>query len=197
VTTWSDRDLPVLSGDEVCRALADTGARVGMLARGVDRLQEAAAPLGSAALPMAADIADPAQVERAVAQVTEQLGPVDLLVHSAGTAEVIGPMWEADPDDWWAEVAGHLRGAMLLSRACLPAMLERGVGRIVLVYGNLGAGGDPWSTAFAAGKAGLLRLTEQLDSELADTDVCVFALHPGLVWTATTAALSERARMTQ
>jgi len=55
---------------------------------------------------------------------------------NAGSADVVGPLWEADPDAWWDEVAVHLRGAMLLTHACLPSMLARTGGRLVLLYGN-------------------------------------------------------------
>jgi 5-hydroxydodecatetraenal polyketide synthase CpkA len=116
---------------------------------------------------------------------------VDLLVHNAGSAGVIGPLWEADPEIWWDEVASHLRGAMLLARACLPGMIARGTGRVVLVYGNLGDHGEPWCTAYAAGKAGLLRLVDQLHAELDGTGVRIVGLHPGLVWTPMTAALAQ------
>jgi NAD(P)-dependent dehydrogenase (short-subunit alcohol dehydrogenase family) len=47
---------------------------------------------------------------------------------AAGSADVVGPLWEADPDTWWDEVAVHLRGAMLLAHACLPGMIARARG---------------------------------------------------------------------
>ncbi len=160
-----------------------------MLARTSSDLARAAAEIGDTVLAVTADVTEPAEVATAVAQVEQRWGPVDLLVHNAGSASVIGPLWEADPDAWWDEVAVHLRGAMLLARACLPSMIERGAGRVVLVYGNLGDTGSPWCTAYAAGKAGLLRLVGQLHAELNGTGVRVFGLHPGLVWTPMTAAL--------
>jgi NAD(P)-dependent dehydrogenase (short-subunit alcohol dehydrogenase family) len=127
----------------------------------------------------------------AVARAEAQMGPITLLVHNAGTANIIGPLWEADPDAWWEEVAGHLRGAMLTCRAVLPGMLDRGRGRVVLMYGNLGETDDPWCSAYACGKAGLLRLVDQLGAELRDAGIGVFGVHPGLVWTPMTAALAE------
>ena len=124
-------------------------------------------------------------------EIVTTLGPVDLLVHNAGSASVVGPLWEADLDAWWDEVAVHLRGAMLLAHACLPGMVARRGGRVVLLYGNLGDQDQPWCTAYAAGKAGLLRLAGQLHAELDGTGVRVFGLHPGLVWTPMTASLAE------
>ncbi|TVR25212.1 MAG: SDR family oxidoreductase [Nitriliruptor sp.] len=174
-------------------ALASSGVRVAMLARSRTDLERAAAKLGDKALAVSADVTDPAEVGTAVQQIEEGWGPVDLLVHNAGSASVVGPLWEADPDAWWDEVAVHVRGAMLLARACLPSMIERATGRVVLVYGNLGDRGAPWCTAYATGKAGLARLVDQLHNELEGTGVHVFGLHPGLVWTPMTAALAKDA----
>lgn len=176
----------------MARALVGSGnCRVAMLARPSDDLEREAGELGPMALAVTADVTEPVDVAAAVAGVEERWGPVDLLVHNAGSASAIGPLWEADPDTWWNDVAVHLRGAMLLAHACLPGMIERGSGRLVLVYGDLGDRGTPWCTAFAAGKAGLLRLVDQLHSELHGTGIQVFGLHPGLVWTPMTAAFAE------
>ncbi len=175
----------------IARALTRAGHRVALVARPSEALQRAATELGERALAVSADVADPAQVTKAVAEVEAALGPVAMLVHSAGSADVVGPLWEADPDAWWNEVAVHLRGAMLLTHACLPSMLARRGGRLVLLYGNLGDRDQPWCSAYAAGKAGLLRLAGQLHAELDGTDVRVFTLHPGLVWTPMTAALAR------
>lgn len=179
-------------GHGIASRLVEDGARVGLLSRSA-AVEEAAAAFGEAALAFRGDVANPADIDAAVTQAEQRLGPIDLVVHNAGTANLIGPLWEADPEAWWDEVAGHLRGAMLTCRAVLPAMLRRGSGRIVLIYGNLGERADPWSSAYACGKAGLLRLVDQLAAELADRGVSVFGVHPGLVWTPMTAALAEDA----
>jgi NAD(P)-dependent dehydrogenase (short-subunit alcohol dehydrogenase family) len=175
----------------MARALIGAEHQVALMARSSLALERAVAELGRRALPVAADVTDPAGVAVAIEQIEETFGPVDLLVHNAGSAGVVGPLWEAEPDAWWDEVAVHLRGAMLLAHACLPGMIARGRGRVVLVYGNLGDRGGPWCTAYAAGKAGLLRLVDQLHAELDGTGVQIFGLHPGLVWTPMTAALAQ------
>lgn len=165
----------------IASALAEAGARISIIARSPS-VEDAASLILHDAVGIGADVAQPGDVDAAVQRTEKALGPVGFLVHNAGTANVIGPLWEADPDAWWNEVAGHLRGAMLLCRAVLPGMLQRRRGRIMLMYGNLGEGGDPWSSAYACGKAGLLRLVEQLSAELEGTGVHVFGVHPGLVW---------------
>jgi len=195
----SRRQVALISGASrgiglgMARALVGSGIRVGMLSRSRNDLERAAAKLGDQALAVAGDVTDPTEIGRAVEQLEEWWGAVDLVVHNAGSASVVGPLWEADPDAWWDEVGVHVLGAMLLARACLPGMIERGTGRVVLVYGNLGDRGAPWCTAYATGKAGLARLVDQLHTELEGTGVRVFGLHPGLVWTSMTAALAEEA----
>jgi NAD(P)-dependent dehydrogenase (short-subunit alcohol dehydrogenase family) len=193
----SDGQVALVSGASrgiglgIAQALTRAGHRVALVARPSEALERATIELGEHAVAVSGDVTEPAEVTRAVAQVEEALGPVDLLVHNAGSADVVGPLWEAEPDAWWDEVAVHLRGAMLLAHACLPSMLARRNGRVVLLYGNLGDRDQPWCTAYAAGKAGLLRLAGQLHAELDGTGVRVFGLHPGLVWTPMTAALAR------
>jgi NAD(P)-dependent dehydrogenase (short-subunit alcohol dehydrogenase family) len=193
----SDGQVALVSGASrgiglgIAQALTRAGHRVALVARPSEALERVTTELGERALAVSADVTEPAEVTRGVAKVEEALGPVDLLVHNAGSADVVGPLWEADPDAWWDEVAVHLRGAMLLAQACLPSMLARRGGRVVLLYGNLGDRDQPWCTAYAAGKAGLLRLAGQLHAELDGTGVGVFGLHPGLVWTPMTAALAR------
>lgn len=80
-------------------------------------------------------------------------------------------------------MAVHLRGAMLLARASLPSMVERGSGRVVVVYGNLGDRGSPRVYDLRGG-AGLLRLVDQFHAELEGTGVWFgsrpwLSRHPG------------------
>jgi NAD(P)-dependent dehydrogenase (short-subunit alcohol dehydrogenase family) len=82
-----------------------------------------------------------------VTKVEAQLGSVNFLVNNAGTSDVIGPIWETDPDDWWREVEVNLRGPLLCSWAVLPGMIARHHGRIV----NMSSG-----LVLNAGKRGLM-----------------------------------------
>jgi NAD(P)-dependent dehydrogenase (short-subunit alcohol dehydrogenase family) len=84
-------------------------------------------------------------VERWVAAVESELGPVDLLVNNAGVGGEDGPAWETEPEAWWRTFEINVRGPFLMCRAVLPGMIERGHGRIVNVasgaaYLPLGAG---------------------------------------------------------
>ena len=89
-----------------------------------------------------------------------ELGPVDLLVNNAGTLAAIGPLAEADADDWWLDVETSVRGALLCTQAVLPGMLERGRGPIVNVSSYAAIRPSPYTSGYAAAKAALLNLTE-------------------------------------
>jgi NAD(P)-dependent dehydrogenase (short-subunit alcohol dehydrogenase family) len=167
--------------------LAGLGAAVGGIARPSDDLASLPA---AGIVPLPADVASPPQVAGAFRRAAEALGPPTLVVTCAGTADVVGPTWTADPDRWWEAVAVDLRGTMLAARAGITAMLAAGGGRIVTIYGNLGDRQSGHVSAFAVAKAGILRLTESLACELADTPVRVFSVHPGFVRTPMTERLA-------
>jgi NAD(P)-dependent dehydrogenase (short-subunit alcohol dehydrogenase family) len=88
-------------------AVARAGARVGVVARSEEQLAETVRGVreaGGEALAVVADVSDAASVHRMARQVERTLGPVDLLVNNAGTVGPLGPMWEADPGDWWHSI---------------------------------------------------------------------------------------------
>ncbi|MQA35631.1 SDR family oxidoreductase [Modestobacter roseus] len=182
-------------GRHLAQGLAARGAAVAGLARSADRLQtamdEVAAATGARTLAVPADVTDRAAVESAVARVTAELGPVDLLVNNAGLmdpAEV--PVWQADPDEWWRVVESHVRGPLLLVHAVVPGMVERGQGRVIDLGSGLSTRGRDLYSAYSVGKTGLMRLTEVLHAGLAGTGVHAFDLSPGVVETAMSVAMS-------
>lgn len=182
-------------GRHLAEGLAARGASVAGLARGAERLTaamaEIAAATGAPTLAVAADVTDRTAVEAAVARVLDEFGRIDLLVNNAGLMDVQEvPPWEADPDDWWAVVTSHIRGAQLLAHAVIPGMLQRGSGRIVSLASGLGTRASPVYSAYSVGKTGLMRLTEALALALEGTGVHAFDLSPGVVRTDMTSAMS-------
>jgi NAD(P)-dependent dehydrogenase (short-subunit alcohol dehydrogenase family) len=123
-----------------------------------------------------------------VADVEQQLGPVDLLVNNAGHGGQIGPFWEVDPVDWWRCMDVNLRGPFLCARAVVPGMIARQRGRIVTTASHTGLGLWPCLSAYAISKTAVIRLCENLAAEAKEYGISVFAIHPGGVKTALTAA---------
>lgn len=175
--------------------LSRAGMSVGLLGRNATRLAETLAEVreaGVAGVALPTDVTDRAEVEAAVGAVQRDLGPVDLLVCNAGVRERRAALpWQADPADWWRAVEVSLRGAFLLDHAVLPGMVERGRGRVLHVSSGVGMRPEPSYSGYAAGKAGLSRLTDSLAVALRDRGVVVLEASPGLVRTAMTEGMWE------
>ncbi len=189
-------------GRAVAEGLAARGMAVAGLARTGDRLRtamdEIAAATGSPTLAVTADVTDRAAVDAAVAEVTERLGRVDLLVNNAGLIDAEEePLWEADPDRWWDVVSSHVRGGLLLCRAVVPWMVLRNRGRVVNVASGMSVRARPEYSAYSVAKTGLMRLTEALDGALEGSDVHAFDLAPGVVRTPMTEAMPMHADRTE
>jgi len=136
------------------------------------------------AIAVPSDVTDRAAVENMVSQVEARLGPIDFLVNNAGSAGVIGPIWETDPHDWWREVEVNLRGPFLCARAVLPGMIARRSGRIVNMASGVGLTAVPYTSAYACSKVALIRLTDSLQEATGQHGVMIFATGPGRVRTA-------------
>lgn len=181
-------------GRAIAVALAEAGFAVALVSRSPQELAEterAVVGRGAEAVVLPCDVRDAAAVDEAVRLAGERLGPVDTLVNNAGTGLALGPLWEVDPVEWWTDVETTVRGAFNACRAVLPAMLDRGAGRIVNVSSYVAVRPSPYQTGYACGKAGLLSLTESLAASLAPHGVRVFAVTPGFVDTELTRHILE------
>ena len=121
-------------GRALSLGLAGAGARVAILARSQDELDEVAdviADLGGTALVIKADVGDPDQVAHAASVALAEFGTVDVLINNAGVVWPLGPTSGVDPAEWAAAIGINLVGPVALTHALLPAMLARGCGRIV------------------------------------------------------------------
>ncbi len=164
-------------GAAIARALVDAGARVSLVGRRVDALQAVAAGLGDAAACVSCDVADEASVVRAFAAARER-APIDLLVNNAGAVEST-PLAKTSTAQWRRTLDVNLTGAFLCQQQVLPAMVERGFGRIVNVASTAGLKGYAYVAAYVAAKHGLVGLTRAAALELAKTGVTVNAVCPG------------------
>jgi NAD(P)-dependent dehydrogenase (short-subunit alcohol dehydrogenase family) len=181
-------------GRHLAQGLAARGVAVAGFARNEERLKTAMAgatdATGVRTLAVAVDVTDRAAVDAAVARVAEELGRVDLLVNNAGVidaAEV--PLWEADPDQWWDVVTGHVRGAQLMVRAVVPGMLARGHGRIVNLASGMSTKANRDYSAYSVAKTGLMRLTEALALSFQGSGLFAFDVAPGVVDTPMTRSM--------
>jgi NAD(P)-dependent dehydrogenase (short-subunit alcohol dehydrogenase family) len=162
---------------------AELGARVGLVASGFDGVTRAAATLpDGSAHAVAADLTDPAECARAVAEVEAALGPVDVLVSCAGALRR-DFVEDVRPDDFEHSYRLHAGAGLWLSQAVLAGMRARGFGRIVLVSSELGLIGGPSYASYCTSKWALVGLAEVLHHELAGSPVRACAVCPGDVRT--------------
>jgi 3-oxoacyl-[acyl-carrier protein] reductase len=162
---------------------AGLGARVGLVASGYDGVARAAdsLPDGSAHA-VAADLTDPAECARAVAEVEAALGPVDVLVSCAGALRR-DFVEDVTPADFEHSYRLHAGAGLWLTQALLPGMRARGFGRIVLVSSELGLIGGPSYASYCTSKWAVVGLAEVLHHELAGSAVRACAVCPGDVRT--------------
>jgi NAD(P)-dependent dehydrogenase (short-subunit alcohol dehydrogenase family) len=150
---------------------------VGMVARGADALNAAAAQCGGHAIP--ADVSSPEAVHTLAAYVSELLGgeAPDLVVNAAG-AFALAPLATTDPAAFDLQLAANLRAPFLVTRAFLPHMLRRGAGHLVNIGSVAGRTAFPENGAYSASKFGLRGLHEVLLQEVRGTGVRATLIEP-------------------
>lgn len=164
-------------------ALGRAGYRVGICARTAAKVEAVVAELRAAgieAMGAAADVADPEQVRRAVAQVVEQLGEIGVLVNNAGVL-IARPFEEIALEDWDVTMATNLRSLYLVTREVLPGMRRRREGTIVNVASLAGRNGFAGGTAYTASKHAVLGFARSLMLEVRKDGVRVVTVCPGSV----------------
>lgn len=118
--------------------------------------------------------------EQAVHVALDRVGPVDILVNSAGVVGPNVPLWEVSTADWERTFAVNVTGAFRLCHALVPGMVQRGWGRIINIASIAGKDGNPQLSAYSASKAAVIAMTKSLGKELATTGVLVNAVAPAV-----------------
>lgn len=172
-------------GSAIAFAFAREGANVAVAARSQDQVESVARAIEYEhrveALPVVCDVSKQESVAQAFAEMTSKFGrSADVLVNNAGIA-VSAAFLKTDDELWQRHLATNLSGTFYCSRAALPAMLERGWGRIINIASIAGKMGAPYIAAYSTSKHGVLGLTRSLAHEFATRGITVNAICPGYV----------------
>ena len=168
-------------GAAIARALAAEGAKLTLVGRRRDKLEE----VGSEdfdALVAPADVTDRAQIDDVFAIAREAQGPITILVNNAGAAAGV-PFAKVTPELWRDMLAVNLDGMFHCCQAALPDLLAARAGRIVTIASMAGLHGFAYAAPYIAAKHGAVGLTRALAAEYAGTRLRVNAVCPGFVET--------------
>jgi NAD(P)-dependent dehydrogenase (short-subunit alcohol dehydrogenase family) len=168
-------------GEATARLFAREGARVGLVARRADRLEELAAELGGPehALAFPCDVTDDGAVKRTVEAAWDTLGGIDVLAHSAGISKPT-PLPDLSPELWREVIDVNLSGSFYVGREVGLRMRGAGGGSMVFVSSESAFLGEAAFVAYCASKGGMVALTKALAAELGPT-VRVNVICPGTV----------------
>jgi NAD(P)-dependent dehydrogenase (short-subunit alcohol dehydrogenase family) len=181
------------SGRAIAARFARDGFAVALVGRGAAALTDVAGELASAteAFPLACDVTDRDAVRRAVAQVEQRLGPIDVLVNNAGES-ASAPFASMDDGLWDRMLGINLTGTYNCMRAVVPSMFERRQGRVINIASVAARIGFAYTAAYVASKHGVLGLTRAVAIEAATRGVTVNAICPGWMNTDMTIRSIER-----
>ncbi len=166
-------------GRAIAQALGAAGASVVVVSRSRGELAETVETVPGSRFQLL-DVTNAADVIR----VFTGIGRVDILVNNAGYGGPVGPVAQANADDWWRTLDVNLRGPLLCTQAVLPGMIARGKGHIVNVSSAAGNMVVPHFSSYVTSKAALNKMTECLAAEVKEQGVAVFVISPGPVRTA-------------
>jgi NAD(P)-dependent dehydrogenase (short-subunit alcohol dehydrogenase family) len=167
--------------------LASKGAKLALAARRMDnealQTQQKIQGLGSACHLIPADLSLPQDARRCVEETIRRYGAIDILVHAAG-GPAGGSLLELTPEKWHAAFDVHLHAIFHLCQAAAPHMKQRSEGAIILISSSAGIRALKTNVAYQAVKGAIPQLTRALAFELADANIRVNCVAPGIIRTA-------------
>jgi len=126
----------------------------------------------------AVDVTDPEAVVAAVLATEQAIGPIDIVVNSAGVAGMNTTVEDYPVEEWNRVININLNGTFYVNRAVVPGMRARNYGRICNIASIAGKEGNPNAAAYSASKGGVIALTKSLGKELAGHDIAVNCVTP-------------------
>jgi 3-oxoacyl-[acyl-carrier protein] reductase len=160
-----------------------TGGASGLGAASAARLRADGLTVTTLDLSGPADITADVTDEAALREVADRIGPVDVLVNSAGIVGANKPLLETTTQEWQRVLDVNVLGIVNAIRVFVPGMRERGWGRVVNLASMAGKDGNPNLSIYSASKAAVIALTKSAGKELATTGVLINAIAPAVIAT--------------
>ena len=182
-------------GLAIAHKFASLGANVVLNSRGEisEELLAEFKPYGVKVLAISGDVSDFADAKRMVDQAIEELGSVDVLVNNAGiTQDTL--MLKMTEEDFEKVLKVNLTGAFNMTQAVLKQMLKAREGAIINMSSVVGLMGNIGQANYAASKAGLIGFTKSVAREVANRNVRVNAIAPGMIESDMTAVLTDKVK---
>jgi NAD(P)-dependent dehydrogenase (short-subunit alcohol dehydrogenase family) len=173
-------------------ALAREGAKVALVGRRRDRVEEVTREIGDSAFAIAADVSRTSEIEHLLDQTVRRFGGLNFLLNNAGVLH-IGSAEQITEEQWDDTFNVNVRAVWLLSRAALPHMRKAGGGSIINVASTLGVVGARNRAAYAPSKGAVVLLTKSMAIDHGHENIRVNAICPGFVETDLTAAVLGQA----
>jgi NAD(P)-dependent dehydrogenase (short-subunit alcohol dehydrogenase family) len=178
-------------------ALAREGAAVAIVGRRMDKeainTRDAITTLGQRCEVIQADCGVPDEATRCVQETETRLGPVNVMVHSAG-GPVNGGLFEVTTEAWKTAFDVHVHAIFHLCRAAIPGMRVRKEGAIVLISSTAGLRGIVTNVAYQVAKGALPQFARALAREFANDNIRINCVAPGVIRTEFHAAMTEEQR---
>jgi 2-hydroxycyclohexanecarboxyl-CoA dehydrogenase len=170
-------------GRAIALRLAEDTAKIAIWDINLAGAQETAEMVraaGGTAIAIDADCSDKAAIHAAAKQTRKELGPIAILVNNAGIAPFT-PFLETDDDLFDRVIRINLRGPWLVTKECLPGMIEAGWGRVINITSSSVQTGSPAQGHYVSSKGGLVGMTKTLALEFAATGVTFNMIPPGFI----------------
>jgi NAD(P)-dependent dehydrogenase (short-subunit alcohol dehydrogenase family) len=169
-------------GEAAARSLYADGAKVAVLGRTADEIQQVARGFKTRGMALTADVSDPQQVEKAVERVVKKWGRLDIVFANAGINGVWAPIEDLTPKEWQETIDINLSGTFYTIKYAAPYLKQQGGSVIITssvngtrIFSNTGA------TAYSCTKAGQVAMAKMLALELAQWHVRVNVICPGAI----------------
>ena len=180
-------------GFAIAQALYEAGAKIVFNSSSQSSLEKGLAAYKEAGIPVTGyvcNVTDEKQVHDTVAQIEKDVGVVDILVNNAGIIKRI-PMTEMSAEDFRAVIDVDLNAPFIVSKAVIPAMIQKGGGKIINICSMMSELGRETVSAYASAKGGLKMLTKNIASEFGVYNIQCNGIGPGYIATSQTAPLRE------